>query len=122
MAIICFAACLQGSSLPHLLCAQVIFVGAAIISGSMLSCVIQKIEFPDQPTLLGDTLSAMLAFSVGAAALVGATQLLLENASDPSNDKLKVVGGTMVGSMLLTPVWFFSSGDYDKTGAGGQQL
>ncbi len=103
-------------------CVQVILVGAAIISGSMLSCVIQKVEFPDQPTLLGDTLSAMLAFLVGAAALVGATQMLVENASDPSNDKLKVVGGTMVGSMLLTPVWFFSSGDYDKSGGGGQQL
>lgn len=48
--------------------------------------------------------------------------MLLENGSDPSNDTFKVVGGTMVGSMLLTPVWFFSSGDYDKSSGGGQQL
>jgi hypothetical protein len=97
-------------------------LGAAIISSSMLSCVIQKLEFPTQPTLLGDTLSAILAFLVGAAALGGATQMLLENGSDPSNDTFKVVGGTVVGSMLLTPVWFFSSGDYDKSSGGGQQL
>lgn len=110
------------SSSPCPLCVQVILVGAAIISGSMLSCVIQKVEFPDQPTLLGDTLSALLAFLVGAAALVGATQMLLENGSDPNKDTFKVVGGTMVGSMLLTPIWFFSRGDYDKSTGGGQQL
>ena len=109
---------------PHhsVFCSQVILVGAAIVSSSMLSCVIQKVEYPDQATLLGDTLSAILAFLVGAAALAGATQMLLENGSDPGNDRLKVVGGTMVGSMLLTPIWFFSTGNYDKTSGGGQQL
>lgn len=104
------------------MCAQVILIGAAIIAGSALSCVIQKVEFPDQPTLLGDTISAVLAFVVGGAALAGAAQMLLENESDPSKDGLKVVGGTMLGSMLLTPLWFFSKGDYDKTNGGGQQL
>lgn len=103
-------------------CAQVILVGAAIVSSSMLSCVIQKIEFPDQATLLGDTLSAILAFLLGAAALVVATLVLMENGSDPGMDGFKIVGGTMVGSMLLTPIWFFSSGTYDKSSGGGQQL
>ena len=103
---------------------QVIIIGAAIISSSMLSCVIQKLEFPEQPTLLGDTVHAIVAFVVGAAALAGAAQMLLENESDPAQEQVKVVGGVLAGSMLVTPVWFFSSGKYDKgkDGGGGQQL
>ena len=96
-----------------------IIVGAAIISSSMLSCVIQKLEFPEQPTLLGDTVAAILAFLVGAAALAGAAQMLLKNESDPGLEQVKVFGGVLAGSMLVTPVWFFSSGTYDKAKDGG---
>ena len=59
-----------------------------------------------QPTLLGDTLSAILATLVGAGALVLAGHILA--ASDADN--FKIVGGVVGSSIPLSGLWFFASG------------
>ena len=81
-------------------------MGFALCKSWCAELELTRLCLRSQPTLLGDTLSAILATLVGAGALVLAGHILA--ASDADN--FKIVGGVVGSSIPLSGLWFFASG------------